>query len=164
VQEPQIPHATVGKVIDPVQIALQRVGALDSQQRPGDALPLDALDIGGGANLLESARALYDVRFERVDLLVDGASVSAARHGERHQPEELRADPPFYQSRDIDVTEEGGSGKRGGVPGAKVVTHPPRPHERVRVEVDGGVGRVERSRLQRSVRSSSVRRCKIRRV
>ena len=66
---------------------------------------------------------------------------------ERDEAEELRPHAPFDHPRQIDVAPERGARQGGLMARVEIVADPSAPHERVGVEVDGGVSLVEGARF-----------------
>ena len=149
VEKADVANPAPGEDVDVVEGALERMSSFDPEERADRSVLAARLDLGRGADEPERAGPRLDLRLEVVDLLVDGPCHSVRPIGERErdEPEELRAHPTVTHAGQVDVTAEGREGKRGLVPLVHVVADPARPHERVRVQIDGGMRDVKRERF-----------------
>jgi hypothetical protein len=125
------------------------VGPLDAQQRGDRAVACAGLDIGSSTRQAKRRRLPVDRLTEGIYLLVHHAGEAAdpPRDRQRHEAEELRTDTALPHPRQVHVPSEDRAPEGRLVPDVKVVSEPPRPHERVGVQVDGGMCDVQRSSL-----------------
>ena len=143
VQEPEVANAPPRVVIDPFEVPLERVGPLDPEKSAGRAVAVGPIDFFGRAHLAQTPLGAADLGVEQIDLLVDRSGVPPVGDRHRDQAEELRADAPFDEAGHVDMTKEGGARQDGVVAHGEVVADPAAPHERVGVQVDGGMSRMK---------------------
>lgn len=151
-QQAEVSHAAAREVVDLVEVALERVGTLDSQ-KPGDhavsTTELDFVRRPGDPQFRWMKGGRLD---QKINLVSDGSRQPRRVRNERegYEPEKLSSHARVSKPWQVDVTAESRSPEGRFVPDEKVVAKPARPHERVRVQIDGRVLGVKRSRVFRS--------------
>ena len=148
-KETEVPHPAPGEDVDVVEVPLERVRPLDPEERADRAVRPRRLEVRRRPHEADGLRVARDRRVERVDLLVRRLREPARlfAHRDTDEAEELRPHSAVDHSRHIDVTADGGAGERRLVPHEKVVAEPAAPHQRVRVEIDRRMRRMDGSRL-----------------
>ena len=153
VEEAQVAHAAPRELGESVDVALERVRAFDPEQRADGARGARRFDLVRGADETEVIGSPHDGLVERIDLLVDGsrepALAAKSPHRQGDEAEELGADAALAKARNVDVPAQRGARERSLVSAVEIVSNPPAPHERVRVEIDRRMSVVESARLVR---------------
>ncbi len=145
VEKAEVADTTPGEAIELFEIAIERMSSLDPEERGRNAIAGSGLDLAGGEDLADATGMGGHQPVERVDLLLDGGRIASFGKGQRDQAEELRSDASLDQPRKIHVPGEGGPRKGRLMPFGQVVADPSRPHQRIGVQIDGGMFRMNRA-------------------
>jgi hypothetical protein len=149
-EQSDVTNAASREDFDSLEVSLERVGSFDAEQRRHGAVSSASFDFGGGAGEAKLPPGSHDGVGKDVDLGHDGLRETAggARHGKRHQAEELGPNATLAESRQVHVPRESRAPQGWVVARQHVVSEPARPEQRVRMQIDGRVGSVQRVSLR----------------
>jgi cysteine synthase A len=151
VKKAEVADTAARELVEPTYLAFECVRSFDAQEGGNGPVATNGFHVVGRSCQPHGARIPRDRLVEDVDLLVYCAR--KAPHvpcdGKRDEPEELPSDASLPHPGDVDVAAEGRAPQGGLVPRVDVVSEPARPHQRVGVQVDGGMSSVQCEGLAR---------------